>query len=83
MEPGQRVAIWPPEKAAKLFLGRNEKNPVSRWVAIGEVVDRPNSPIGMGVDVTYVEERRPSTKGNVKRVRYGVKPGDASFAGTT
>jgi hypothetical protein len=75
MEPGQQVAIWLHDKAAKLFLGLNEKHPVSRWIAIGEVVDRPNAPIGVWVDVTYVEERRPSTKGKVKRVRYGVKPG--------
>ena len=75
MEPGQQVAIWLHDHAAKLFLGLNAKHSVSRWVAIGKVVDLPSSPIGVWVDVTYVEERRPSTKGKIKRIRYDVKPG--------
>lgn len=37
------------------------------------MISKPS--IGVWVDVTYVEERRPSTRSEIKRVRYAVKPG--------
>jgi hypothetical protein len=46
---------------------------VSRWVVVGTVLDLV-SPIGVWLDVKYVEERRPAAEG-AKRVRYDVKPG--------
>lgn len=75
MEPGQQVAIWLHDKAAKLFLGLDERHPTSRWVAVGTILPLPHPPIGLWVNVEYVEERRPSTGNKLERVRYGVKPG--------
>jgi len=74
MEPRQQVALWLHDDAAKLFLGLDTKHPVSRWVVVGEVLDL-TSPIGLWLDVFFVEERRPLAKGKTKRVRYDVKPG--------
>src|SRR3989338_2605311 len=74
MKPGQQVAIWLHDAAAKLFLGLGEKHPVGQWVAVGEVMDIP-SPIGVWINISYVEERRPVDEGKTKLVRYGVKPG--------
>lgn len=76
MEPNQYVAIWLHDEAAKLFLGLMAHRHVSRWVLVGMVLDLPQNPIGVWIDVNFVEERRPSTtKGKTKRVHYGVKPG--------
>ena len=74
MKPHQQVAIWLHDPAAKLFLGLDAKRPVSRWVAVGTVLEMA-SPIGVWLDVSFVEERRLGPKGKSKRVRYGVKPG--------
>jgi hypothetical protein len=78
MEPDQQVAIWIHDAAAKLFLGLNEKHPVSRWVVIGVGLHKNPSPIGPWLNVTYIEERRPmGGKKSDKIIRYGIKPGQA------
>jgi hypothetical protein len=74
MEPGQTVAIWINDEAAKLFLGLKNHRPVSRWLAVGAVDELRETPIGMWVDVFHIMERRPQRRGQDKRVRYTVTP---------
>ena len=75
MEPGQQVAIWLHDKAAKLFLGLDENHPAGRWAVIGHILDITSPSIGVWVDVMYVDERRPIPDGKTKVIRYSVEPG--------
>ncbi len=76
MRPDQQVAIWLHDKAAKLLLGLAGERPVSRWGVVGTIRDLP-CPIGIWLDVSYVEERRLVAKDKEKRVHYGVSRGNA------
>src|SRR3972149_1364487 len=49
MQPGQQVAIGLHDKAAKLFLGLDERHPTSRWVAVGAILPLPHPPIGVRI----------------------------------
>ena len=70
MEPGQQVAIWLHDQAAKLFLGLPDRHPVSRWLVYGTVLPI-QTPIGVWLDVKFVEERRAG--GKQKDIHYGGK----------
>src|SRR5262245_51657491 len=75
MRPGEVLAIWFRDEAAKRFLGIEDKNhPVSRWVVVCTITDTTTTPIGVWVDVHRFEERRPETSDTEKRVIWGVNP---------
>ena len=59
MEPGELLAIWLHDDAAKVFLGIQGAHPVSRWVVVCKV--QAHTAIGVWVEVQRLEERRPAT----------------------
>jgi len=82
MQPNQHIALWLHDEAAKLLLGRQGEGdrPASRWVAVATVLEM-QSPIGVWVDVSFIEERKPGSRSKTrggaegKVVRWGIKPG--------
>ena len=77
MDPEQQVAIWIHDEAARLFLAtlrKPDEGETSAWFINGVMINR-QAPIGVWVDVAYVEERRTQADGTRKTIRYGMKPG--------
>jgi hypothetical protein len=77
VNPGDFLALWIEDGAAKRILALSSNHPVSRWVVVGDVLDLPLLPIGLWFHVEYIEERRPQVGEADKIVRYGVKPGQS------
>jgi hypothetical protein len=81
MEPGDLLAIWLHDAAAKLLLGiHNVERPESRWVVVGSVIASSPSPIGVWISIQRFEERRPATESpdakDAKRVLWTVNPSE-------
>jgi hypothetical protein len=75
MKPHEIVALWIHDEAAKRILALTSHHPFSRWVIIGVVIDTQTVPVGLWVNVTYFEERRPQPGGQPdKKVHYAVTP---------
>ena len=70
MEPGDYLAIWLSDSAAKLFLGLPEPTTESRWCALGTM--KGQWPNGVWLDVDAIHEIK-GPNNNVVR-EWGVKP---------
>jgi len=77
VQPGDVLALWIDDSAAKRILALPEDHPVSRWAVVGDVMDLAPTPLGIWFHVEYFEERRPQEGAPDKHIRYGIKPGQA------
>ena len=71
------MAIWLHDESARLFLvttaTSSPEGEVSGWFVVGTIMER-QAPIGLWVDIAYVEERRTYVDGTRKTIRYDIKP---------
>ena len=74
MKKGDYLIVWLLDSAAKLFLGLPEDGQVKRrWCIHGKIAQDIESPIGIWVEVLFLEEREISETAKVVRT-WNVNP---------